>query len=124
MPAEQRIDREEQAVDDKKPPEEQVPLPSHCQDLGAGNGRPCREGPALAVRIAEYSRGIEFMAQDCCDATHLAVLHLHGADREERMLTVGTVVPIEGGMRVENLESAHDQDDKDRNVKPMADSYR
>src|SRR4029079_5443501 len=109
--------------DDKQPGEEQVPLPSHPQKFVARNGRPSRKGTARSIRIAENSRGIELVGQDRCDAAYLAVLDLHGADREPRLITIGTVAPIEGGMRIENLQSAHNQDEEKRDIKPMANPY-
>src|ERR1041384_273474 len=123
MAAAQRIGREEQAIDDEKPGKKQVPLPSHRQNLGARNGRPSREGTTRAVRVAEDSCGIELVAQDGRDAAHLAAFSLHGTDRKQRLVTIGSVAPVEGGMRVEYLQSTHNQDDKTRNVEPMTDPH-
>mgnify|MGYP006955966420 FL=1 len=56
MPADQRIGRKEQAIEDKEPRKEQVLLPSHRQNFGARSSRPRREGPALAINSTYWSK--------------------------------------------------------------------
>ena len=80
MSTREGIGGENEAVDHKEPREEQVPLPSHRQPLGARNGRPGRKGASHAIGVAEHAGRIELMTQDCRDAPYLTTFSLHRPD--------------------------------------------
>src|SRR2546427_11750830 len=64
------------------------------------------------------------MAQYRRDSLPLAALRHHRAHRQEWTIAIGAVPPIEGGMRVENLQSAHDQNRQTEDIDPVPDPNR
>src|SRR5690349_7949158 len=101
-----------------------MPLPPHCKPSPARYGRPAGKRAHGVIRVPEYSGCIERVTEHCGDAFDLPVIQLHRTYREQRMVTVRPVAPIEGRMRVEDLQAAHHEDEEPDNVEPMGDPYR
>ena len=74
------------------------------------------------IGIAKSARRIELMAEDGRDASYLTTLGLHGADGEERLVTIRPIAPVECGMGIEDLQPAHDENEQSDHVQPMAET--
>ena len=102
-----------------------MPAPSHGQPLIARQGCPrwkpalLEVGPATA-RGSQQSRRVELPTEDLRDATGLALRGLHRLQSEQRPVGVRPLTPVEGRVGVEDLQSAHHEDEETEGGQPVA----
>src|SRR5215470_9433335 len=123
MAADQCVRQEEQAVDDKDPGEKEMPLTSHGKPSGTRNRGPGREGATGAIRVAQHARRVKLVPENSSDPSHLAALGLHGSDREQWLVTIGAITPIQSRMSIEDLQAAHNQNEQTHDIQPMAEAH-
>src|SRR6185437_3498982 len=114
MAAGESVDRERQSVEHEQPCEEEMPLAARGERTPARQGRP--GGEAAHGGLAEYfggaedAGGIEACAADLRDAPDFAGWRLDRGHREDRFVEMAGHAPIERGMGVEYLQTAHQHD--------------
>src|SRR5262249_31522012 len=70
-----------------------------------------------------FTRRVEGMSQHRRDALDLAVFHSHRADGKQGLVPIGSIAPVKRRMGIENLQTAHDEDDERHGIDPMPDSH-
>src|SRR5439155_1052071 len=125
VPPREGPEAEAEPGQDEDPGEEEMPAPSHGQPLIARQGCPrwkpalLEVGPATA-RGSQQSRRVELPTEDLRDATDLALRGLHRLQSEQRPVGVRPLTPVEGRVGVEDLQSAHHEDEETEGGQPVA----
>src|SRR5215471_9986236 len=125
MPRDEAVDEICEPVQDKQPGEKEMPAPALGKRLVARQRQPIRECASrqIAVRIgedAENARGVDFGAADLHPADGRSFEALFGVNREDRRIAfVAGIAPIETRVRIEDLETAHQQDRDAEHVQPV-----
>ncbi len=124
MSAAHRIDGKDQTIDNEDPCEEEIPLSPHRESFRARNCGPTGKGAPGAVRIAQHSCRIKGMSQNGRNPMEVAVGGFDGTNREQWLVAVGTISPIERGMSIEDLQAAHNENEDTDDIEPMTQTHR
>ena len=120
MPVPQRPDHEQGQTESEYPRKEKMPAPAIGQAVTGRNGRPARKGPCPRASFAI----LPVSQKTCGFDTHFAQSQItrpfRGADRQPGMIIIGSIfAPVEARMRVENGQTAHQQNEQAQSIDPV-----
>ena len=122
MPFEKSVEAKEDAIDHKNPGKEEMPTPSHGQPLLAGQCGPTWKAPCPLPGKAKHSSGVKGMPRHHGDSFALAAVASDRCHCQDGTIPIGAVAPIQGGMRIENLEPAHNQNREAEEIDPVTEA--
>ena len=124
MAARKDIGEKRRAVDHQQPGEGEMPQPSQQRGPGMSRRKAACRHRAVYLRCAQHTGRVEVPRSELGDALcHFAVAAARG-ERQDRVIEIGALAPIERGMGVEYLQTAKQHYEQHDGVEPVRRAHK